>query len=149
MTSQNSKPVGLGALAQRLIIAHTKLKSAEQAVEDLKAELNATKDQVLAEFAANRVTSIKYRGFTVYSKLNTYGSLVSTQGDEDPKAAAIAALKKNDLGWMVKQTVNGNTLSAWVREQPVDPKTGVPQLPPKVAPFVKVSQKPDVGIKQS
>lgn len=149
MPNEKSKPTGLGALAQRVILAHTKVKQAEQALEDLKEDLKVAKELMLSAFASNGVTSVKYRGFTVYSQDTIYASLISTPGEEEPKAPAFAALKKNDLGWMVKEGVNNNTLSAWVRELPIDDETGMPMLPAPLAGVIKASKKEDVRIKRS
>ena len=146
--SDSSRPTGLGALAQRVILCDLKIKKAKQELEELQEAANALKEEMLAALASSGLTSVKYQGFTVYVHESIFASLVSCEDDEEPKGAAIKALKDNGLGWMVKETVASQTLSAWVREQETD-DAEMPKLPEAVASHIKVSTKIDIRTKKS
>lgn len=153
MTNGNG-PSGLGLLAQRVILSILKVQRAEEVVSALKKARDEAKDAMEAAFAEAGVTSVKYRGFTVYAYETIYGSLVNhTPTEEDgeqatKKTKSMKALKENDLGWMIKEGVAAQTLSAWVREQEKD-EAGNPKLPEKLKQFIKVSRKSDIGVKRS
>lgn len=84
---------------------------------DLEADLNRVKkelqpvhDELLAAIEAGQFPrSSKVGGFTVYLKHDVWASVVE---------GGIDALKQHDeLADYVKEAVNGQSLSAWVRDQ--------------------------------
>ncbi len=157
MTNDNAKPTGLGALAQRVILCDMAVKAAKREHDDAAKERTDAKELMHAGLAEHGVNSVKYHGYTVYINDQPFASLIASkedapEKDEDDdssagdKAAAIAILKAQGLGWMVKETVNVKTLTSWVRELPVDPKTKVPILPPELEKAISIFVKEDIGI---
>lgn len=79
--------------------------------------------------------SMTVGGRTVYLAHETWASV-----PKELRKAAAARFGRAGLSDLVDRTnINGQTLSAWVRERPVD-KDGKPVLPPSLREYVKVSQ---------
>lgn len=146
-----TRPTGLGALAQRIIMLDAKLKAAKSEVENAKAELESAKETLRGEFAAQGVDSIKYHGYTVYAHTSIYAGL-NKDGDpdeyDDPARPAMDALKAHGAGHLVKETVNQNSLTSWVREFDAD-LNGLPILPEGLAAHIRLSQKDDIRIRKA
>jgi len=158
MTNDNAKPTGLGALAQRVILCDMAVKAAKRELDDATKERTDAKELMHAGLAEHGVNSVKYHGYTVYTNDRPFASLAAAKKDpsekddaEDDddagdKTAAIATLKAQGLGWMVKEAVNVKTLTSWVRELPVDPETKMPVLPPELEKAISIFIKEDIGV---
>jgi len=143
---QGDKPSGIGAYAQKLVLAHLKVKKLEAELKMAKAEFSQAQSNAQDVFLAQGVSSIDYRGFTAFLHSQDFASLVK---DEDgSEEAAFKALKKAKLGWMIKPKVNTNTLSSWVREQPEDEKTMERILPEDLKDHISIFRKQEVRIRK-
>ena len=152
--NDSSKPTGLGALAQRDILTELAVKRAEATIEDLKETRKLAKEHMQIALAEAGIDSVKYKGFMVFAHESTFASLIKTKaaelGDnEQPNDKAYAAMRENELGWMIKETVSNPTLRAWVLEQEEDKDTKMPKLPEGLKDHIKVSKKQDIRIKRS
>ena len=152
--SSSSKPTGLGALAQSVILSDLAVKKAESTIEDLKESRKLAKERMQIALAEAGIDSVKYKGFTVFSHESTFASLIKTEAaklgdDEQPTDKAYVAMRDNELGWMIKETVAAQTLRAWVNEQEEDKDTKMPKLPEGLEAHIKVSKKLDIRIKRS
>ena len=83
----------------------------EASLKKTNAQLAAAEEAALEYMAGEGLTSMRVDDKTVYQQKTHYASLKAD------KAAAIAAIKASGLTDMVQETVNAQTLSAWVREQ--------------------------------
>lgn len=136
-------------LAELFVIKHASRKDHEAIAKDLKEELDALEALLLPRFQDKGIQNMKIKGRTLYIERKLWG------GAEEDKGFELAqALKLIGLRDLVKETVNTQTLSSWLREQEeelsVDPNTGkkIPlspdqlksRLSPILQPFVKISE---------
>lgn len=136
-------------LAELFVIKHASRKDHEAIAKDLKEELDALEALLLPRFQDKGIQNMKIKGRTLYIERKLWG------GAEEDKGRELAlALKLIGLGDLVKETVNTQTLSSWLREQEeelsVDPTTGkkMPlspeklkeKLAPVLQPYLKVSE---------
>ena len=108
------------------------------AIRELEAELRRQKDvlakreeQLLTAFARDGIQNIKTAsGQTVYLNRELFARLVG-----DPKKAH-TALRRAKLGDFIKQTVNAQTLKAYVREKEECGEA----IPKGLQPFIDISE---------
>ena len=100
------------ALAERLKELRDAKSASEQKTKDINAELDEV-EQELAQMMVDTETQNFTRGGTMFSLTNkTRASAVA-----DSKAKLYRALKRKGHGDLVYETVNANSLSAFVNEQ--------------------------------
>ena len=147
-----NRPSGLGALAQKVIVYTVKVKRAEEALSERKSELADANEAMLIALAEAGISSVKYKGFTVHTVTQIFASLINHEVSEEyksPKAKSMQALRDNELGWMVRDSVSVQTLKSWVKEHELDKETQLPKLPEELVEFIKVSSKIEVRVKKS
>ena len=89
----------------------TQRRKLEAEVNQLKADLSGLEDKLVNLFAEAGIQNIKTKtGETVYLNREVFAKLVGDQ------KKAYTALRRAGLGDFVKETVNAQTLRAWVRE---------------------------------
>jgi len=123
--------------ALRTLIALTeRIRASEDEVEDLKKQRIEVEATLLMEFQKEGVQRITADGRTVWLDRKLWASAA---GPELPNALKVAG-----LGSMVREQVNGQTLSAWVREYDPEAQLSaeevIAKLPPVVQPYVKISE---------
>ena len=74
-----------------------------------KSEYNELEEKVFTVMENEDVQKVSVKGRTLYRKIDTYASIVD-------KEAGYAWLKANDLGAIIKPTVNARTLTATMKE---------------------------------
>ena len=99
----------------------------EAALKDVENEIRSVEPIALEYMAGEGIQNCNVDGYTVYLQTQVWASL------QDDRIAAIAALKDAGLEDMVQETVNSQTLSAWVREQ----EDGVPE---SLKPHLRVNE---------
>ena len=100
------------ALAERLKTLRDEKSASEQRTKDINAELDEVERQ-LADMMVSTETQNFTRGGTMFSLTNkTRASAVA-----DCKDKLYKALKRKGHGSLVYETVNANSLSAFVNEQ--------------------------------
>lgn len=147
----DNRPTGLGALAQRVIMCKAKKEAADAALKAAKEELQTANNAMELGFAEQGVSSVKYRGHTVYAYTKLAASLIDGDKEafDNPKQPALDALKANaDSKHLVKETVNTNSLNAWVNEHPTDDR-GFPQLPDDLKRHIKLTMLTRIGVSRS
>lgn len=121
---------------QQLIDLTERLRAQEDEVEDLKKQRATLEATLLDSFRQDGVQRVTQGGRTVWLDRKLWAS---TAGPELPQA-----LKAAGFPAMVKETVNGQTLSAWVREFDPDaelsPEEVVAKLPTEVQPYVRIAE---------
>lgn len=142
---------------QRYAELHWKIKEKEGEVEDLKKKLDKLGLALLENMTKDGVQRVNIDGSTLYVlrtvRASAGGNMpaliealkeaaAETWIDEEGREA----LRYPMLAAMITETVNANTLSAWVREydDPDDPKGPeeiVASLPSTVQPAIKVTEK--------
>ena len=150
MMTEPTKPQGLGAFAQAVILRAAIVDTRNAELDAAKKQLALAEEVLKAALLQAGLKSVKYRDWTVFLRTIIAASLKGDDANADnPKQAAIDALKSHGLGWLVKETVNKNTLSAWARELPKDEATLAPKVPDAVKQFIEIFQNQAIGIRSS
>lgn len=99
-------------LAEQLKQLREEKRNAEQRVKDINADIDKT-EYVLVQLMAETETQNFTRAGTMFSlTTKTRASAVAGHKDE-----LYSALKENGFGDLIYETVNANSLSAFVKEQ--------------------------------
>ncbi len=108
-------------LAERLKQLREKKKAAEQQLKDVHAEIEKTEYQLSMQMAETETQNFTRAGtmFSLTTKIRA--SAMAGRKDE-----LYAALKENGYGDLVYETVNANSLSAFVKEQISENQDHVP-----------------------
>ena len=125
-------------LADRLKALRDEKKDAEQRVKELNAALNET-DAALAQLMTDTETQNFTRSGTMFYLTNT----TRASATADRKDELFEALRAEGYGGLVYETVNANSLSAFVREQ-ISENDDV--LPDWLEGLVSVFEKTTVGV---
>lgn len=114
--------------------------TSEAEAKAIKEEANKLEAELVDEFAEAGVQNINVDGKTIYLHRSVFAQRCAGVTAEDVKAALIAA-GASDL---VTETVNANTLSAWVRELTED--DDAPGLPEQVVGILEPGERYAVRI---
>ena len=125
-------------LADRLNALRDEKKDAEQRVKELNAALDET-DSALAQLMTDTETQNFTRSGTMFCLTNT----TRASATADRKDELFEALRAEGYGGLVYETVNANSLSAFVREQ-ISENDDV--LPDWLEGLVSVFEKTTVGV---
>lgn len=143
-----TNPAGAGRLPD-LAVAATEYADLTRRKRELERQLNFVKEDltrretVLAEKLAEAgLQQLKTDdGTVIYRNEALFASLVKDKDGEN--AGAVTALRGHGLGWLVKETVNANTLRSWVKEQEQNGEG----LPAELRPWLKVTRQQRVGVR--
>lgn len=100
-------------------------KIADAEASAFKEEADAIEAQLIDQFTDAGMQSISIDGKTIYLHEAVYARKAAGTDTEDLKAA----LRASGHGDLVSETVNGNTLNAWVRELTDPENPDAPGLP--------------------
>jgi hypothetical protein len=125
--SLNGSYIPVKAEIARLIELDEAKKQLEADIKSITEERSALEQKLLADFEAMGIDSIKSGGKTVYIQRQLWAR--ASEGSANVFRAA-------GLDYMVKESVNTQTLSAYVRELDRD---GSP-VPPEIAAVTNVSE---------
>jgi len=128
-------------LADRLKVLRDEKKDAEQRVKELNAALDET-DAALAQLMTDTETQNFTRSGTMFCLTNT----TRASATADRKDELFKALRAEGYGGLVYETVNANSLSAFVREQ-ISENDDV--LPDWLEGLVSVFEKTTVGVRKA
>lgn len=117
-------------------------KVMEGLAEEMKKHAGQVEAELLPRFRNSGVQSVKVSGTTVYVERTLWG------GAKDGNMPGLCeALKEMGLDAMVKEGVNAQTFSAYIREQeqalsktPLPPEELIPKLPEVLQGVVNVSE---------
>ncbi len=128
-------------LAEQLKQLREEKKDAEQRVKDINAEIDKT-EYALVQLMAETETQNFTRAGTMFSlTTKTRASAVAGHKDE-----LHSALKENGFGDLVYETVNANSLSAFVKEQITENQDTVPEW---LNGLVNVYEQTSVSVRKS
>ena len=96
---------------QRYINLDKKKKDLKSKLEDIQQQIRDLEITLLAEFEAEGMSKASVGGHTLWLDHKIWAS---AGGDMPGAVAALKAAGEDDL---VKESINRNTLSAWVRER--------------------------------
>lgn len=128
-------------LAEQLKQLREEKKDAEQRVKDINAEIDKT-EYALVQLMAETETQNFTRAGTMFSlTTKTRASAMAGRKDE-----LHFALKENGFGDLVYETVNANSLSAFVKEQIAENQDTVPEW---LNGLVNVYEQTSVSVRKS
>lgn len=128
-------------LAEQLKQLREKKKNAEQRLKEMNAEIEQA-DYQLSMLMAETETQNFTRAGTMFSlTTKTRASAVAGRREE-----LFAALKENGYGDLVYETVNANSLSAFVKEQIAENQDIVPEW---LSGLVHIYEQTSVSVRQS
>ncbi|MDJ0304752.1 hypothetical protein [Dehalobacter sp.] len=116
-------------------------KQAEQDVKDINAKIDET-DYALSELMAETETQSFTRSGTMFYLTNA----TRASANAEKKAVLYDTLKNNGFGVLVYETVNANSLSAFVKEQMSD---NADLLPDWLDGLVNIYEKTTVGVRKA
>ena len=128
----------------KLVALHVKKKKAEERVDTIKDDIKVAEEALLKEMEEDGLTHVKTpRGNLRISRMIR----ASAGGDMD---RLIAAMNEAGKGEMVKETVNGTSLGAWVREfdphNNLSPEQITKKLPAALREAIKVTETIDIKV---
>jgi len=132
---------------QKYIKLNEKKLSLKDKLDAVMKDIAKLEAALLEEFAAEGMAKATVDGVTLWIDRKVWAS---AGGDMD---GAVAALKKAGEGDMVKESINRQTLSAWVREQ-APSKLSSPEeiqaaLPGGLKDAIKVTETNNVRVRKS
>lgn len=128
-------------LAERLKQFREKKKAAEQQLKDIHAEIAQTEYQLSMQMAETETQNFTRAGTTFALTTKTRASAMAGRKEE-----LYAALKENGYGDLVYETVNANSLSAFVKEQIAENQNTVPEW---LSGLVHVYEQTAVSVRKS
>ncbi|HOT58826.1 MAG TPA: hypothetical protein PK074_09045 [Spirochaetales bacterium] len=128
-------------LADRLKALRVEKEDAEQRVKDINAELDET-DTALAQLMTDTETQNFTRSGTMFCLTNTTRASAAVDRKDD----LFEALRAEGHGGLIYETVNANSLSAFIREQ-ISENDDV--LPAWLEGLVTVFEKTTVGVRKA
>lgn len=128
-------------LAEQLKQLREKKKAAEQQLKDIHAEIAQTEYQLSVQMAETETQNFTRAGTMFALTTKTRASAMAGRKD-----ALYAALKENGYGDLVYETVNANSLSAFVKEQIAENQDTVPEW---LSGLVHIYEQTSVSVRQS
>lgn len=128
------------SLADRLKDLKQHKKELESEIKALNAEIEETEAKLAELMLEEEMQNFTRNGRMFYLNTKVYASAVAER-----KAELYEWLKENGYGNLVYETVNANSLAAFVREQLEE----ADELPEGLAEMVNVFEKTTVGIRKA
>lgn len=128
-------------LADKLRDLKLKKTQFESHVKEINAEIRNTEEQLYSDMMTEELQSFKKDGTLFYLSFKTYASPTAKMRER-----LCQTLKDNGYGDIVKETVNSNTLSAFVKEQEEENND---ELPEWLNGLVNVYEKPSIGMRKA
>ena len=126
----------------RFVDATLRKRALEAELRELQKELDelgGENGKLLDDFFELGASSVKTKGGTVYINSQLWaGAAIGDDGGSDYDRTC-AALVAAGLGDFVQKRFNAQTVSAWLREQPLDDEMN-PILPPELVGNIKVAR---------
>lgn len=121
------------------IILDDRRRELKEELARVERDRTMLNELLLEDFERDGITSMRVNGKTIYVFNQLWaGALTGDDGTAD-YSRTNAALVEAGLGDFVQPRFNVQTLSAWVREQPIDDETGEVILPEPLQGNIKTS----------
>ena len=128
------------ALADELSELRDRKKALGDELKAVNDRITELEEQLASKMVEEEIQSFQRSGKTFYVTTKVFANAVPER-----KAQLFAWLKENGFGDMVQETVNSQTLAAWVREQLADSD----QLPEGLGELINVYEKTTVGVRKA
>ena len=127
-------------LADRLKDAKDRKKDLEAKVKDLNAEIETLDHELSDLMAESECEKFSHSGNTFYLSSRLYASPQAGRKED-----MLEALRDNGFGGLITETVNANTLAAFVKEQKM---VNDDEIPDWLSDVVSAYEKVSVGIRK-
>lgn len=127
-------------LADELAELKDRKKELDDELKAVNARIAEVEEQLASKMVEEEIQSFQRSGKTFYVTTKVFASAVPERRIE-----LFAWFKDNGFGDMVQETVNANTLAAWVRERLADSD----QLPEGLDELINVYEKTTVGVRKA
>lgn len=114
----------------------------EDALKAVNAEIEKTEQKLVEEMISEELQNFTRNGQIYYLTRKVYASTVPER-----KPELFSWLRKEGHGDMIQETVNANTLAAFVRESLDNSEED--ELPADLAPLVNITRKQAVGLRKA
>lgn len=128
-------------LADKLKELRDKKKQLENEVKEINTEIEETEQELVQQMLEEEMQNFSRNGTLFYLNTKTFASPVP-----DEKEKLYQALKDNGYGDLVYETVNSNSLSAFIKEQ-IEQNEG--ELPKWLDGLVNVYDKTTIGMRKT
>ena len=129
---------------EKMVNLDIKLDKLKEKVANVKAEMADLEEKVIKEMAELGLTHVN----TPKGNLRINRIVRASAGGDMPRL--IKAMEEAGKGDMVKETVNGTSLGAWVREHDPDnnlsPQQIEKKLPPALRGAIKITEQIDIRV---
>lgn len=127
-------------LADELAELKDRKKALNDELKDVNDRIEEVEEQLASKMVEEEIQSFQRSGRTFYVTTKVFANAVPERRTE-----LFVWLKENGFGDMVQETVNSQTLVAWVREQLADSD----QLPEGLDELINVYEKTTVGVRKA
>lgn len=128
-------------LADKLKQKRDEKKEIESKLKELNTEIEAVEAQLFQLMLEEEIQSFQRSGYTFYMQVSPYPSVLPEKKEE-----FYNWLKENGYGSLIQETINHNSLRAWVKE--ILEENG-DELPEELQPILKIFEKQTVGIRKA
>ncbi len=129
------------ALADELKTKREAKKILEDSMKNINLEMEEIETELVEAMLREEMQSFNRAGQMFYLR-----NSVKASARAGKQAELYQYLKDNGFGALVKETVNANTLSGWVKEQMEENDD---ELPEDLAEFINLYEKTAVGIRKA
>lgn len=145
----DGRRTGRASYVKSYVALHNEKREAERSLASIKKQIADVEPHVMDHLTQMGYDNIKVDGTTIYIKRNLRANIV---GGVDKEAMA-EAFKKFDMEYLIKPTVNANSLSSYFRneEDALDtpPEDVADLVPEELREFVKLFEQFQLGVRQS
>lgn len=133
--------MGLLELADRLKELREQKKEIDERRKEINAEIEVVETEMVELMMEQEVGKFERAGNTFYINTRLFASPIA-----DKKQELFKTLKNEGYGDLVQETVNSNSLAAFIREQMEENED---QLPEWLNGLVNIYEKTSIGIRRS
>lgn len=128
-------------LADRLKELKEKKKEFDEKLKQINTEIEVVETELVAEMMEQEIGKFERAGSTFYINTRLFASPIA-----DKKQDLFEALKNEGYGDLIQETVNVNSLAAFIKEQMEENED---QLPEWLDGLVNVYEKNTIGIRRN
>ena len=118
----------------------------EAQLKDTKSRMAELEPHIVEQFQEDGTQSVNMDGFTVYLNRQLFAS--AADGDKDAMIQAMKGCGDESWSFLVRDSVNSQSLSARIRECDLD-ENGMPMLPDSLQDVIKVAEVFRLGARKS
>ena len=125
-------------LSEKLLQLRNDKEAIERDLRGCKKEIETVTKQMVDMMVQEEVQSFNKDGYTFYLKSRLFASIL----DEEKEDVFNWFKSQEELAGMVKEQINANTLSAWVKERIEED-----DLPEEIESKLNIYEKTDIGVR--